>query len=294
MRGNIVEDVALDKVFMKKINEENACSAFLEIFPYITGVRYDNKESPDERNSDGPDVDYLLTPRSPKLPLVVVEHTILESFEGEMTYVIRSHDIVKEIDATCHGKLPVDRYFILVIPDTLVHTLRKSAKTQFVEDVSLWVVSEAKKLKHDDYIAQEYKEHNIILMCGGSHPDINGTVGRMPTQPKHHIELREERLWISISHGLGKFQKYKLAGYDTVLLLEDISGAFHTSALQGNEIAAARRRLVNALVDYIVVFASHNNRMIVGNIWKEKQSWYAQIPYNRRFHEAEEKWKPLA
>jgi hypothetical protein len=154
-------------------------------------------------------------------------------------------------------------------------------------------VSEAKKLKYDDYITQEYKEHNIILMCGGSHPDINGTVGRIPGQPKRYVELREERLWISISHGLGKFQKYKHIGHDTALLLEDISGAFHTSALQGNETAATRRRLVNALVDYIVVFASHDNRMIVGNIWKEKRSWYAQIPYSRRFHEVEGRWTPL-
>jgi hypothetical protein len=93
---------------------------------------------------------------------------------------------------------------------------------------------------------------------------------------------------------LGKFQRYKLIGYETVLLLEDISGAFHTSALQGNEIAATRRRLVNALVDYIVVFASHDDRMIVGKIWKEKQFWYAQIPYSKRFHEVEGKWTPLA
>jgi hypothetical protein len=120
---------------MKKINEENACSAFLEIFPHITGVRYDKKESPNERNSKGPEVDYLLSPRSRDLPWVAVEHTILESFKGQMTYVNRSYDIVKEVDSNCRGKLPEDRYFILVIPDTLVHTLLKSAKTQFVEDV---------------------------------------------------------------------------------------------------------------------------------------------------------------
>jgi hypothetical protein len=149
---------------MKKTNEENACSAFLQIFPYITGVRYDKKESPDERNSMGPDVDYLLTPRSPDLPLVAIEHTILESFKGQMTYVNRPYDIVKEVDTTCRGKLPEDRYFILVIPDTFVDTLRKSAKTQFVKEVSPWVVSEAKNLGYDDYITQEYREHNIILM----------------------------------------------------------------------------------------------------------------------------------
>jgi hypothetical protein len=113
---------------MKKINEENARSAFLEIFPHITGVEYNKKESPDEQNSKGPDVDYLLTPRSPDLPLLAVEHTILESFKGQMAYVNRSYDIVKEVDTTCRGKLPEDRYFILVIPDTLVHTLLKSAK----------------------------------------------------------------------------------------------------------------------------------------------------------------------
>jgi len=198
---------------MKKINEENACNAFLEIFPYITGVRYDKKESPDERNSNESDVDYLLTPRSSNLPLVAVEHTILESFKGEIRYLNRSYDIVKEIDSTCRGKLPKDRYFILVIPDTLVDILRKSSeKTQFVNDVCSWVVNEAKKLKYDDYTTQEYREHNIILMCGGSHPDINGTVGRIPMQPKHHVELRKERLWISISHGLEKFRKSLLSG----------------------------------------------------------------------------------
>lgn len=282
---------------MKKINEENACNAFLEIFPYITGVWYNKEKSPDECNSNEPEVDYLLKPRNPNCPLVVVEHTILESFQDEIAYVNRSFDIVKEIDAICHGKLPEDRYFILMIPDILVDTLRKSAKkTKFFEDVYPWVLTEAYKLKNDDCTNKKYKEHDIILMCGGSNSDINGTVGRIPMQPKQHAKLREERLWISIKHGCDKFRKYKKDKpiHDTVLLLEDISGMFCVSALQGNQISNTRMRRVNSLVDYIVVFASHNNRMIVGNIWKEKQFWYAQIPYNRRFHEVEGKWKPLA
>src|SRR4030042_2127412 len=138
---------------MKKINEENACNAFIEIFYLLTGEAYDKTDCPDERNSPEPEVDFILRPRNAELPLLAVEHTILESFEGQIKYVKQSHELVQEVNVECQGKLPMDRYFELVLPSPLVESLEKSAKAKFIKDISPWVISEAQGMKRDDYIS---------------------------------------------------------------------------------------------------------------------------------------------
>lgn len=258
----------------------------------LTGSVYETTDYPDERNTVERDVDFILTPKDAELPMLAIEHTIVESFEGQIRYVNKSWDLVQEVNSKCRGALPIDRYFILVVPNTLVDSLEKTAKAEFIENVSRWIVNEAERMKHDHYISWQYGEHNLLLMCGGgSHPDINGSVGRIPGQPTQLTELKEERLWISFCHGLGKFPKYKNGGYKTVLLLEDISGTYGGPDFSDDVVGKSRRNLVDALVDYVVVFVSHQNRMIVGNIWKDKQRWYEKIPYSMRFYEENGKWK---
>ena len=129
-------------------------------------------------------------------------------------------------------------------------------------------------------------------MCSGSLPEINGTVGRMPGSPRNKEELVDQSLWYSIDHGLGKFPKYKQQGYDSVLILENISGAVHPSMLLDIENDPQRRALISALIDYIIVLVSIDDSMIVGNVWKEKLLRHSPVPFNRRFKNIDGKWIP--
>ncbi len=269
---------------LKTINEGNACNAFLGIIPFIAGTPYSIESCPDAQNTNGPEVDYILSPHNSGFPLIAVEITTLELFEGQLNYVNRSWDIVNEVNSKCYGKLPADRYFYITIPDNLVDSLRNTAKKPFFKYISTWIVSEAGNLKKGDCIKERYGECNITLMCMGSDNEMNGTLGRVPIWPEQISELREERLRISIDHGK-KLDKYKNLGYETALLLEDISDAFRRSALLGDTIE---------LMDYFVVFRSNynNGRMIRGEVWKEKQTLYKEIPGSKVFHEVNGKWMP--
>jgi hypothetical protein len=113
----------------------------------------------------------------------------------------------------------------------------------------------------------------------------------MPGTPKDQKALGPQSLWLSIEHGLGKFAKYRDMGYASILVLENISGRVHPSMLV--ELAKdPHRKILIDLVDYLVVFASNENRMIVGNVWKEKQVLYDPVPFTRRFKQIEGKWTP--
>ena len=277
---------------MKRQNEANAIEALLGIMPFVTGCRYQNLGSPDEANSTLKDVDFVLKAQADGKLDLAVEHTIVEAFRGQKEYVYRSYEIVQEVDRRCKGQLPADRFFGLVVPPSLVDSLRKRAIDIFLEAIVPWINETAKDLPIDEYRTMEYSEQDILLMCSGSLPEINGTIGRMPGSPKNQKELVDQSLWLSIDHGIGKFPKYKKIGYDTVLLLENISGRVHSSMLLDLENDLQKHAMISALIDYVIVLTSNEDRMIVGNVWKEKQQRYDPVPYNRRFRNENGKWIP--
>jgi hypothetical protein len=277
---------------MKRQNEVNAIEALIGIMPFITGCNYQNLGSPDEANSSLKEVDFILKAQRDGKSNLAVEHTIVEAFPGQKEYVLRSYEIVQKVDLRCSGQLPSDRFFGLVIAPSLVDSLRKMAIDAFMETIVPWVTETAKDLPIDEYRTTKYSGQDVLLMCSGSLPEINGTIGRMPGSPRNQKELVNQSLWLSIEHGVGKFPKYKKSGHDTVLLLENISGRVHSSMLLDLENDPQKHAVISALIDYIVVLTSNNDKMIVGNVWKEKQKRYDPVPYNRKFRIENWKWIP--
>lgn len=248
--------------------------------------------SPDEGTSTVKEVDFVLTPESRNSPRLAMEHTVVEAFAGQMTYVNRSYDIVSQVAAKCNGNLPQDRYYILVVTD-FVNALRKKAIAHFVASVSEWVMAAAPELQIDQHQMWHYMDNEVLMMCGGSHPEINGTVGRVPRRPNQPVALAAVRLWRSMEHGLQKFKKYKGLGYNTVLSLQDISGEVHPSMLADIHAEVDKGPLIDKLIDYVIVFASVDDLMIVGNVWKEKNLMYDPTPFNRRYENKKGAWASL-
>jgi hypothetical protein len=268
----------MKKANEKKPNELNARDAFITILKSLTGIEDWDSESPDEINRSTRDVDFLLYPSSYENDKIAVEHTKVESFEGQIGYVNRSYDIVDSINAGCRKRLPHDRFFILTIPPIIVDTLvTKRNREQFVSDLSSWVVETAPKLLLvDNWIQTEYEGHNITLMCGGDGRQMNGNVGRIPQQPENQKVLQQERLGRAVREKIPKLTKYKEQGFKTALLLEDVAGTLYGNTLRDCDPGLEE-------VDYIVVFVSNREQMIVGNVLKEKSVWYSFVPYDRRF-----------
>lgn len=263
---------------MKKLNEKNACDAFITILKSLTDIVYVVTESPDEVNRHTPDVDFVLVSSSNENDKIAVEHTIVESFDGQIKYVNRSYDIVDLVNAGCRNRLPSNHFYILAVPPIIVDSLvRKSSRDLFVSYLSQWVVETAPKLLLvDSYLQTEYEGHKITLTCGGDYERLNGNVGRIPQQPENQKALQHDRLGRAVRDKIPKLTKYKEHGFKTALLLEDVAGTLSGSILRDCENSLEK-------VDYIAVFISNEDRMIIGNIWKEGPVWYSFLPYSRRF-----------
>lgn len=154
---------------------------------------------------------------------------------------------------------------------------------RFVSNLSSWVAETAQRLQIDSHAHTDYEGHEIMLMCCGSHVQLNGNVWRAPQQPENHEILQSQRLNRAIGDKLPKLGDYKKRGFKTALLLEDIASIPSTITKRGHGMSSEERSRVRRTVDYIVVLASNEGRMIVGNVWKEKSVWNLTIPYDRRF-----------
>ncbi len=272
---------------MKKLNEENACKAFIEILWKITGIEYEIEDSPDEHSGAFSDVDYILISKDGRSHRIAVEHTIVESFEKQITYVYQSYDVVEHINDQCKGKLPTDRYYFLIAPHPLIGSLKRNRKKQFVREMSYWICDIAKTLTEDQCSSRIYNNHKVTLMCGGSDPEENGNVWRMPRQPEEAEKLKRERFRRAIKDKLPKLRKYKiryiLKRISTSLLLEDISGALWDQKARWKDLTITQRFLIFIFVDYVIILRSKNQKMIVGKVWKEKRRLYSEIPQDRKF-----------
>jgi hypothetical protein len=269
---------------MKKNNEHNAAAAFSLILSAITGNTYSLIESPDEQNRKTSDIDYVFGTPTGMKRLVAAEHTIVESFEGEIGYGNRSFDIVAEINALCHAAIPSDRYFFLTIPDGLVNSLDRPKRKAFVAEISPTIGEGCARLRIDEHAKVSFKDHELWLMCKGNHPDMNGNVFRILKAPENGELMQRRRLARSLVEKLPKLCKYKLKRFSTALLLEDISGGLSGIGFHGKSLQLLHRIAIQLFVDYVVVFASYNGCMVVGNVWKEKRLWHKNVPYPRRYH----------
>ncbi|HEV2620187.1 MAG TPA: hypothetical protein VGU23_09655 [Acidobacteriaceae bacterium] len=271
-------------VKIMRLNELDACERFIEILRFLTGIEYVEFERPDEINRSTPDVELVLVSSSNKNDKIAVEHTKVETFDGQIEYLNRSWDIVGLVNAGCRGRTPSDRCYYLAVPPILVDSLvSKRSRKLFVSDISSWVVETAPKLLLPDSRAQkEYEGHKVTLTCIGDCGKFNGNVGRMPEEPENQKVLQGERLGRAVKTKISKLTKYKEQGFKTALLLEDVAGTLRGSALTGYQGLEE--------VDYIVVFVSNDDRMIIGNVWKEGPVWHSSVPSDRRFPRKPRNW----
>ena len=91
---------------MKKPNEIDALQCLLKILPYITGGEYRHRTSPDDHDSTEKEVDFLLAPTVASLPPIAVEHTVLEAFRGQRTYILDSYEDVEAVNGVVEPPLP--------------------------------------------------------------------------------------------------------------------------------------------------------------------------------------------
>jgi hypothetical protein len=268
---------------MKKKNEINACSALIRILERVAGVKYECESCPDEGATKGPEADFILKSTCVGMTRMVVEHTVIP--EGLYDYVRWFYNRAEEINRLCQGKIPADRYYYISAPHALINSLTdKKIQKACHEALAPWITQQAPQLRIDESKQYSYQCYKIRLTCGGTHPRWNGTVGRIPEYPADVATFQKEAFDTAIRHGLDKLRKYKCnpsETFKTVLLLEDVFGLQHQRITTG--LSSSEKAQIDEYIDYIVVLQSHEDKMIVGNVWKENETWHGFIPANRRF-----------
>lgn len=216
---------------------------------------------------------------------MAVEHTVIPLFKGQRDYVIWSYERAEEIDRLCQGKIPADRYYYITAPHALIDSLKgKKRQKAFHEGLALWIAEQAPQLRIDEFKQYGYECYKITLTCGGTHPLMNGRVGRIPEYPTDVTTLQKAAFDKAIQHGLDKLPRYKCnpsESFKTVLLLEDVAGLQHERIMKG--LIPSEKAQIDECIDYIVVLASIEDQMIAGYVWKENETWHSFIPGDRRF-----------
>ncbi len=277
----------------KRRNEQSARDALLEILPHVLGEAYVLESEPDNANSATADVDFLYVPKSGNGKALAVEHTILESFDGELAYGIRSYDLIAEIDRYCSSRLPDDRYYFIAIPETAVSVLSKAELSPFAKRLAEEVVNAAGSLQVDDYIRLPCGSESALLMCRGSLPELNGTLNRLQLIPRDIDERKQPGLWKSVQHGIVKFGYYDREVYSTILAIENRTGPRADFSSLRDRLSPDENALVERMIDYVVEFISNGEEMIVAGVRKEKSVWHDVVPYNLRFSKERGRWLPL-
>lgn len=90
-------------------NELDACKRFIEILKSVTGTEYVEFERPEELNRSTPDVELILVSSSNQNDKIAIEHTRVQSFDGQIEYLNWSWDIVSSINAVCKERIPANR-----------------------------------------------------------------------------------------------------------------------------------------------------------------------------------------
>ena len=271
----------------KKKNETNACNAFIEIIEKLKGVKYKISSIPDEENGNTKDIDFILAPTDKKdqSPKIAVEHTTVERHEKQIDYVKQLGFIEKEIVQECQEKLPNNYFFQLIVPPSLAIGMNNKKRDKFITEMLSWIPNAAKSLTTDRQSSRLYNEHEVLLWCAGSSPEFNGTIGTMATDPEKPKKEKQDRFCRAIKDKLPKLIKYKDKGFVTALLLEDV-GISHSNPGDNLDdlVPNQYRSDFQSKIDYVVIFVSNRDKMIVGLIWKEGTKIYHDIPENRRFH----------
>jgi hypothetical protein len=168
---------------------------------------------------------------------MAVEHTVIPLFKGQYDYVIGFYERAEEINRLCQGKIPADRYYYIRAPHALINSLTvKKKQKAFHEALAPWITQQAPQLRIDESKQYSYQCYKITLTCGGTHPRLNGTVGRIPECPADVTTLQKAEFDRAIRHGLDKLRKYKCnpsESFETVLLLEDVAGLQHQRITKG-------------------------------------------------------------
>ena len=147
-----------------RLNEIDAVNCFIDILGKIYKIKYVIDKRPDEENRITKDVDFIIK-SADNSDRIAVEHTIIESFIGQIEYVNTHKDIIQQVENELVDELPKDRYFIISVDHNLFKNRSKKSKMQLKKLLEIKILESAKKLQIGEYRNLDIMHSPCIIQC---------------------------------------------------------------------------------------------------------------------------------
>ena len=229
-----------------KDNEEIACNALRSVLLVRGGTFYTIERRPDKENSNSKDIDFVMG--CPGQPRIAVEHTSIESFEGQLSIGFMHADFVNEIARQIN--IPSSTYYKLNIPVEMYIEAARKDRDSLITTIANWINFSMPNLKPHgrqtkiDVLGGKYA---IWLGQGGSHPNLDGKLIPSLIAPKELESARKERIARALSSKLPKLIPYGTNGMLTFLLLEDWDISLSNSQIIKDVVLKVRREYREAM-----------------------------------------------
>jgi hypothetical protein len=256
--------------------EQVACDALRSILLVRKKVLYFVDKRPDRENRNSKDIDFVLSCQGK--PHVAVEHTSLESFEGQREIAAIHFAFVNEISKRL--SLPQDTYFKLACPIEMYRHLPRKRRQLYETKIVQWITSSIHLLKPHGRMIQlpiENGKYILWLGRGGSHQNLNGRLLPSMVAPTNLDTERNQRIDRALNAKLPKLLPYQQKGFLTYLLLEDWDISLSNSQLVKNGVLKLKKKYSNILPYSIIQMTSYNDHIVEAWIVKENKKWASRI-----------------
>ena len=259
-----------------KDNEETACNALRSMLLVRNGTSYTIERRPDKENSNSKDIDFIMV--CPGQPQIAVEHTSIESFEGQLTNKHWNADLVNEVARQIN--IPSNTSYVLSIPFEMnAKTVRDEKRDSLVRMLADWINSNIPNLK---LVVCQLKievlsEYTIRLRQTRSHPNLDGKLIPEAIAPKKLNTARKERIARALSSKLPNLIPYATKDMLTFLLIEEWDINLSSAQITYDVVLGLRQKYQNVLPYSIVQVTSCQERVVEAWVLKEGEDWGSEV-----------------
>jgi hypothetical protein len=238
-------------------NERKACDAIVRALEARAGKARSNPYSPEDKGLEPP-VEYAFELGTQPY---VVEHTVVEAFEGQIDSNVDFERFVTPITDKLDGYLPKPGFYTVAFAINPTKDMKPKAIAMLQGELVAWISSTAAEL-HAEFPQAQPKERSIRgdrnsrgVSIGGVDITLTREVGwfitehaegrLLPTRvaPKNYEGLRLDRVRTALERKLPKLKKWKDKGARSILVLEnrDMALSNHVVILEAAEKALSGR-----------------------------------------------------
>jgi hypothetical protein len=215
----------------------------------LRDVRY-----PDNVNRTDPAIDLIAMG---DVGAIAVEHTVLETFQGQITDNVRFQQLLGDMTDRIGVTLPTPGHYHLAVPVEAVAGIKPTDTVQ--EAIETWIRDKAATLpiprippKEKNSVAGVPPDAPLPMVLRRLHDGPQGVVWFLRATPEELAELSVLRAMTALQHKAKELEAYRSQGATTVLLLEIQDFVLTNAAAVATAVEEAARRFGGPLADLIV------------------------------------------